>query len=145
LAAVQALYQMDLSGSGISDTVAEFESIRFGQEIDGDEYLQADVSWFRGLVAGVVENQKTLDPAIHGKLPSDWPLARIDTLLRAILRSGAFELSNRADVPSKVIISEYLEVAKAFFDGDEPKLVNALLDSLARDIRSDDLQNAQEK
>ena len=132
LAAVQALYQMDVSGSGISEIVSEYEQLRIGKEVDGEEYLDADLSWFRGLVSGVVQNQRVLDPAINDTLPDDWPLARIDILLRALLRCGAFELFHRKDVPDKVVISEYLEIAKAFFEAEEPKLVNAVLDKLAK-------------
>jgi len=86
LAAVQALYQMDLSDARVSDVVAEYEHMRLGQEVEGDLYLEADVSWFRGVVAGVVKEQVTLDPLIHDTLPEDWPLSRIDTLLRSIMR-----------------------------------------------------------
>lgn len=138
LAAVQALYQMDISGSRISDVVEEYEALRIGKEVDGSEYLAADLSWFRGIVAGVVNNQRQLDPAIHNTLPNDWPLSRIDTLLRSVLRCGAYELNNRKDVPSAVVISEYIEIAKAFYDDDEPKLVNAVLDAIAKEIRADD-------
>jgi len=145
LAAVQALYQMDLSDQRVSDVVAEYEHTRLGQEIEGDTYLDADVSWFRGVVAGVVKDQVTLDPLIHETLPEDWPLSRIDTLLRSILRCGAFELSTRKDVPSRVVISEYLDVSKAFFDEDEPKLVNGVLDKLARDMRPDEFRNEKAK
>jgi len=141
LAAVQALYQMELSDGGVSDVVAEYEHMRLGQEVDGDAYLEADVSWFRGVVAGVVKDQLTLDPMIHDTLPDDWPLSRIDTLLRSILRCGVFELSTRKDVPSRVVISEYLDVAKAFFEEDEPKLVNGVLDRLARELRPDEFKN----
>ncbi|MDJ0612173.1 MAG: transcription antitermination factor NusB [Rhizobiaceae bacterium] len=140
LSAVQALYQMDISGAGISETVSEYEQLRIGQEVDGEEYLEADLAWFRGIVAGVVNEQTTLDPLIHEKLPDDWPLSRIDMLLRSVLRCGVFELMNRKDVPARVVIAEYLEVAKAFFDAEEPRLVNAVLDSIGRDVRSEDMK-----
>ena len=142
LSAVQALYQMDISGAGISETVSEYEQIRIGQEVDGEEYLDADLSWFRGIVAGVVNEQKALDPIIHEKLPDDWPLSRIDMLLRSILRCGAFELTNRKDVPARVVIAEYLEVSKAFYEAEEPRLVNAVLDAIGRDVRSEDMQKS---
>jgi len=145
LAAVQALYQMDLSDARVSDVVAEYEYLRLGQEVEGDLYLEADVSWFRGVVAGVVKEQVTLDPLIHDTLPEDWPLSRIDTLLRSIMRCGVFELSTRKDVPSRVVISEYLDVAKAFFDEDEPKLVNGVLDRLARDLRPEEFKDEKAK
>lgn len=141
LAAVQALYQMELSDTGVSDVVAEYEHMRLGQEVDGDAYLEADVSWFRGIVAGVVKDQRTLDPMIHQTLPNDWPLARIDTLLRSILRCGVYELTTRKDVPSRVVISEYLDVAKAFFEEDEPKLVNGVLDRLAHETRPEEFKH----
>jgi N utilization substance protein B len=135
LAAVQALYQMDLADAGLMDVVAEYEDIRLGKEIDGDRYLDADAGWFRGIVSGVVADQKRLDPIIHSALTPDWPLARIDTLLRAVLRAGVFELANRPDVPARVIISEYVDVAKAFFGDDESRMVNGVLDTVARELR----------
>jgi transcription antitermination protein NusB len=135
LAAVQALYQMELTDAGLMDVVAEYEDIRLGKEIDGDRYLDADAGWFRGIVSGVVADQKRLDPMIHSALTPDWPLARIDTLLRAVLRAGVFELANRRDVPAKVIISEYVDVAKAFFGDDESRMVNGVLDTVARELR----------
>ena len=141
LAAVQALYQMDLSDQGAQSVMDEYETCRIGQEVDGEEYLDADRGWFRGIVNGVVAEQKTLDPLIHKTLPDDWPLARIHTLLRAVLRAGVFELLKRFDVPAKVIIAEYLDVAKAFFQDDEPKLVNGVLDTIAREIRTSEFES----
>lgn len=132
LSAVQALYQMEMSGMGVAETVTEYEELRIGQEVDGEEYLEADLSWFRGIVGGVVTNQKALDPLIHKNLPKDWPLSRIDTLLRSVLRCGTFELQHRKDVPDRVVITEYVEVTKAFFEGDEPGLVNAVLDTISK-------------
>lgn len=140
LAAVQALYQMDLSNASVTSIVAEYENIRIGQEVDGETYLEADLGWFRGIVSGVVDLQKELDPKIHDALPSDWPLSRIDTLLRAVLRSGSFELLKRKDVPARVVINEYIDVAKAFFEEDEPKLVNGVLNKIARDLREDEFK-----
>ncbi len=136
LAAVQALYQMDLSGATLPEVIAEFEAYRLGKEVDGDQYRIADAAFFRDIVAGVVREQKTLDPAIDRTLAKGWPLTRIDTTLRAILRCGAFELGNRADVPSRVVISEYVDVAKAFFDDDAPAVANAVLDALAHELRA---------
>ena len=135
LAAVQALYQMDLSGTGVLEIVAEYENFRLGQELDGDQYLKADASWFRSIVSGVVKEQRTLDPVIADSLVEGWPLSRLDATLRAILRAGVFELRERKDVPSPVIITEYVEIANAFFNEEEPKLVNAVLDSVARKLR----------
>lgn len=138
LAAVQAIYQMDLSSAPVSEVVSEYENLRIGQEVDGDTYLEADLGWFRGIVSGVVELQKQLDPMINDALPADWPLSRIDTLLRAVMRSGCFELLKRKDVPAKVVINEYLDVAKAFFEDDEPRLVNGVLNRIARELREDE-------
>jgi transcription antitermination protein NusB len=135
LAAVQALYQMELSGTGVLEIVSEYENFRLGQEIDGDQYLKADPSWFRSIVSGVVRDQRALDPIIADSLIEGWPLSRLDATIRAILRAGVFEIIERKDVPTAVIVSEYVEIAHAFFAEDEPKLVNAVLDSVARKLR----------
>lgn len=133
LAAVQALYQMDVSGAGVLETAAEYETFRLGKEIDGDQYREADAAWFRSVLAGVVGQQRTLDPIIHNALTEDWPLSRLDSTLRAILRAGAYELTAIKNVPVAVVISEYVDVAKAFYDdGEEPKLVNAVLDRIVK-------------
>ncbi len=140
LAAVQALYQMEIGGGEIADVLAEFEMFRLGQELDGDEYREADAIFFRDVVSGVVAEQKTIDPKIHQTLVEDWPLKRIDVTLREILRAGLFELMRRRDVPAKVVIAEYLDVARAFFVEDEPRIVNAVLDKLARQIRPQEFE-----
>jgi N utilization substance protein B len=137
LAAVQALYQMDIGGAGVLEIVAEYEAHRLGSEIDGEQYRPADPAWFRAVVSGVVDNQRALDPVIRSGLTEDWPLSRLDATLRAILRAGAWELSAKKDVPVAVVVNEYVDVARAFFDGEEPKIVNAVLDRLARKYRSD--------
>ena len=135
LAAVQALYQMDLAGVTLPEVLAEFESYRLGKEIDGVEYRDADAVFFRDIVSGVVREQASLDPAIHAALVPGWPLARIDATLRAILRCGAYELAHRPDVPARVAISEYVDVAKAFYEGEAAAMVNGVLDTLARKLR----------
>lgn len=137
LAAVQALYQMDVAGTGLLETTAEYELFRLGKEIDGELYRDADPQWFRAILAGVVEDQKTIDPVIRKSLTEDWPLSRLDSTLRAILRAGVFELTRRRDVPVAVIVSEYVDIAKAFYTEDEPKLVNAVLDRVARRSRDE--------
>src|SRR4051812_1257547 len=119
LAAVQALYQMDIGGTGVLEVVAEYETHRLGQELDGDTYLKADASWFRSIVAGVVRDQTKIDPMIRASLQEDWPLSRLDSTLRAILRAGTFEILERKDVPVAVIVSEYVEIAHAFFGEEE--------------------------
>ena len=128
---------MDVGGTGLLETVAEYETYRLGQEVDGQTYRDADAAWFRDVVSGVVRQQTTIDPMIHGSLTVDWPLARLDTTLRAILRAGTYELTNRKDVPVAVIVSEYVDVAKAFYEEDEPRLVNAVLDRVARRSRGE--------
>src|SRR6185503_1839026 len=135
LGAVQALYQMDIGGSPLPHVIAEFEAHRLGSELEGKQLLPADVDFFRAVVAGVVEAQRQIDPIIDAALPPTWPLTRIDLTLRAILRCGVFELLSRRDVPARVAIAEYVDVAKAFFAADEPGLVNGVLDRVARDMR----------
>ncbi|MDE1159097.1 MAG: transcription antitermination factor NusB [Neorhizobium sp.] len=137
LAAVQALYQMDVGGTGVLEVVAEYEAHRLGQELDGDTYLKADPSWFRSIVAGVVRDQTKIDPVIRSSLQEDWPLSRLDSTLRAILRAGTFEIIERKDVPIPVIVTEYVEIARAFFEEDEPRIVNAVLDRIAKQVRGD--------
>lgn len=137
LAAVQALYQMDIGGTALADVLAEYEVYRLGKEVDGDTYLKADPAWFRAIVTGVVKDQKKLDPMIAGSISEGWTLSRLDSTLRAILRAGVFEITSRPDVPTAVIVTEYVEIATAFFDGDESKLVNAVLDRIARHERGE--------
>ena len=135
LGAVQALYQMDVGGATLPAVVAEFETHRLGRELEGEQLRPADLAFFRSVVGGVVELQRDIDPLIHAALPPTWPLTRIDLTLRAILRCGVFELLERRDVPGRVVITEYVDVAKAFFDGDEPGLVNGVLDAVGRQER----------
>jgi len=135
LAAVQALYQMDLSGVTLPEVLDEFVSHRLGKEVDGDLYRNADPAFFKDIVTGVVRDQQELDPIVHTTLTGRWPLARIDTTLRAILRAGAFELASRADVPARVVIAEYVDVATAFFEDEVPGMVNGVLDALGRQLR----------
>ena len=138
LAAVQALYQLEIGGGDMLTVIQEFEAFRLGQEIDGYEYRQADAGWFRDVVGGVVAEQRLIDPMVHTALVEDWPLKRVDATLRAILRCGTYELLKRNDVPGRVIISEYIDIARAFFEDDEPRLVNGVLDRIAHDNRPDE-------
>ncbi|WP_457941369.1 transcription antitermination factor NusB [Mesorhizobium sp. 10J20-29] len=128
---------MDVVGTGVLEIAAEYEAFRLGKEVDGAQYREADAQWFRAILSGVVENQKTLDPVIRESLAEDWPLSRLDSTLRAILRAGVYELTKRADVPVAVIVSEYVDIAKAFYTEDEPKIVNAVLDRVARRVRGE--------
>ncbi|MFC0220536.1 transcription antitermination factor NusB [Pseudochelatococcus lubricantis] len=139
LAAVQALYQMELTGAGVLDATVEFERFWNGKEIEGLTFKPVEDAFFRDLVAGVVREQKTIDRRVDEALAKGWPLKRIETVLRAILRVATFELLFRTDVPPRVTISEYVDVARAFYDDDEPGLVNAVLDTLARSDRAEEL------
>ena len=136
LAAVQALYQMDLAGTGLNDIMAEFESHWLGGEIEGAQYRPAEAAYFRDIVGGVVREQSKLDPQIDNALTRGWPLKRIEVVLRAVLRAGAYELAHRPDVPARVVMSEYADVAGAFVDDKETGMVNAVLDQLAREMRT---------
>jgi len=138
LAAVQALYQMDVAGAGINDTFGEFESFWIGNEVEGEQYLPAEAAFFRDVVSGVVRDQKTIDPLIDDALTKGWPLARITAILRAIMRAGAYELEHRKDIPARVVVSEYVDVAHAFVEPDETGMVNAVLDQIARQLRADE-------
>ncbi len=136
LAAVQALYQMDVAGTGLNDIFAEFESHWLGGEIEGAQYRPAEAAFFRDIVGGVVREQSRLDPQIDAALARGWPLKRIEALLRAVLRAGAYELACRREVPARVVMSEYVDIAGAFVEAEETGMVNAVLDQLARRLRA---------
>ncbi|MBN8937152.1 MAG: transcription antitermination factor NusB [Rhizobiales bacterium] len=142
LAAVQALYQMDLAATPLNAILAEFESHWLGREVEGDEYLPAEAAFFRDVVGGVVAEQRRLDPMIDAVLAKGWPLKRIETVLRAVLRAGAYELDRKRDVPARVVVSEYVDVAHAFVERDETGMINAVLDQLARQLRADEFDSA---
>ncbi|MFY9759633.1 MAG: transcription antitermination factor NusB [Xanthobacteraceae bacterium] len=136
LAAVQALYQMDLAGTGVNEIMTQFEKHWLGGEIEGVQYRPAEPAYFRDIVEGVLREQKRLDPQIDAALARGWPLKRIETVLRAVLRAGAYELACRADVPARVVTAEYVDVAGAFVDKEETGMVNAVLDQLAHELRA---------
>lgn len=138
LAAVQALYQMDIAGRGASSVIREFRDHRFGVAGEGEEFVEADEDFFDALVSGVVDRQAKVDPTIDGLLADGWRMERLDATVRAILRAAGYELFERADVPARVVIDEYVDVANAFFEGAEPKFVNAALDRCARQARPDE-------
>ena len=140
LGAVQALYQMDLAETDLSDILAEFGSGKLSEGLDEEETVggESDFEFFRDLVTGVVKEQRAIDPKINNCLAKTWRIDRLDNILRAILRAGTYELINRSDVPVKVVINEYLDVAHAFFDDEEPKFINGVLDRLARELRAAD-------
>jgi len=135
LAAVQALYQMEVSGVGVDAVVLEFSDHRFGGDIEGQVLAEADEAFFAELIRGVVQAQADIDQLIAKRLATGWRLDRIDATVRAILRAGTYELTRRGDVPVEVAIDEYVEITKSFFEGPEPGFVNATLDGIARDRR----------
>jgi transcription antitermination protein NusB len=139
LAAVQALYQMDVAGAGINDVLAQFEVHWIGREVEGEQYLPAEAAFFRKLVTGVMAEQRNLDQLIDAALAAGWPLKRVEAILRAVLRSGAYELEHERDIPARVVVSEYVDVANAFVDREEVGMVNAVLDHLARALRASEL------
>jgi len=139
LAAVQALYQMEVSGVGVEAVIREFTEHRFDRGIEGEEsatLASADEAFFAELVRGVVGAQREIDAAVVKRLATGWRLERLDATVRAILRAGAYELAHRSDVPVEVVIDEYVELAKSFFEGPESGFVNGALDGVARDVRA---------
>jgi N utilization substance protein B len=129
LAAVQALYQMELAGVGAEEVAEEFIAHRFGE-------TPIDTDFFKSIVEGVPVHQVEIDKAIAACLSATWTLTRVDSILRAILRAGGLELVARRDVPAKVVIDEYVGIAHDFFAGDEPSFANAALDAMARRKRA---------
>ncbi|HJV43830.1 transcription antitermination factor NusB [Caulobacter sp.] len=135
LAAVQALYQMEVSGAGVDSVIREFSEHRFDRDVEGERLAAADEAFFAELAKGVVTNQARVDQGIVKRLASGWRLDRLDATARAVLRAGAFELMYRPDVPTEVVINEYVEIAKSFFEGPESGFINGALDAIARDAR----------
>ena len=138
LGAVQALYQMEVSGASTADVVADFDAGKLPRETEAVliSEIEGDQSLFKILVESAVARQLTIDRAIARRLGKGWKLERLDAVARAILRAGAVELEQQRDTPVAVVIDEYVEIAKSFFDGPEPGFVNATLDACARDLRS---------
>ena len=135
LAAVQALYQQEMEKTPLRVLLHEFHQHRLGATIDGVEYAEAEVDFFDDLVRGADARRIELDELIAGRLAEGWSLARLDKPMKAILRAGAYELVARADVPAASVISEYVDVAKAFYDARETGFVNGLLDAIAKEVR----------
>ena len=140
LAAAQALYQMEVTGGGLADILAEFEAHWIGQEVEGDQYNPAETAFFRDIVSGVLRDQVAIDRGIDEALAEGWPLKRVEALMRAILRAAFYELRSRMDVPARVAIVEYVDVAGAFFGPEESGMINAVLDALARKTRPAEFQ-----
>ena len=135
LAAVQALYQIELGGGQAADVIGEFEAHRLDQIVDELDAGPVDRPWFGELVRGVSANRVELDNLVAAVLTADWTVERLDNILRAVLRAGVYELSAHDEVPARVVVSEYVELADAFFTGKETGLVNGVLDQLARLLR----------
>jgi N utilization substance protein B len=130
---------MDVTGKGLNEILAEFESFWIGREVEGDEYKPAEVQFFRDVLAGVLKEQRAIDPMIDRTLAEGWPLKRVEAVMRAVMRAGAYELKMRPDVPARVVIAEYVAVASAFFEREEAGMTNAVLDRLARQLRPKEL------
>jgi N utilization substance protein B len=139
LAAVQALYQSELAQTDVRRVAQEFVQHRLGREIEDVEYRLADVDFFKDLVEGVATHQNEIDGMANERLAAGWRLSRLDSILRAVLRAGVYELTHRRDVPVRVVIGEYVDVAHAFFEGQEPGVVNGVLDKIAHQVRGDEL------
>jgi N utilization substance protein B len=142
LAAVQALYQVELAGEAPERVKREFIEHRLGEEIDGLRMSTIDRSLFSALVEGAAREAGDLDDMLTAVLPEDWPVERLERLLRIILRAGAHELCARPDTPARVIIKEYVDLAHAFFEGKEPGMANAILDRLSHVLRPEEFPEA---
>ena len=135
LYAVQALYQMEARGQSLDSVRAEFETHRFGMDLDGTELSEGDVDHFRAVLTDAVSRQAGIDQLIDRALVAKWPIARIDPVLRGVFRAAGAEVL-RGDAPPKVVISEYVDVARAFFpEGKEAGFVNGVLDHMAREAK----------
>lgn len=135
LYAVQALFQMEASGQTVEKVRVEFETYRFGEEVAGEELAEGDVDLFRKLLDDTVNWQAPIDQMTDRALVAKWPIARIDPTIRALFRVAGAELT-QSETPPKVVINEYVDVARAFFpEGREPKFVNAVLDHMAREAK----------
>ena len=135
LAAVQALYQFQMEATPEATLLDEFHRHRLGMEIDDETYAKAEVAFFDDVVKGVIARRDEIDELVSSKLADGWSLTRLDKTMLQILRAGAYELMARADVPTGAAITEYVDVAHAFFEPREAKFVNGVLDAVARAVR----------
>jgi transcription antitermination protein NusB len=138
LGAVQALYQMDIASADLAETLAQFSSRAKGDDFDDGQCGEADFKHLREVVEGAVREQALIDVTVDKQLDKNWPIHRVNAILRAVLRAGAFEIMFKENVPAKVAINEYVNVAGAFFDGEEPALANAVLNALGRARRPEE-------
>ena len=136
LAAVQALYQLDMEKPALARLLSEFHDHRLGAEIEDAQYADAEVDFFEDIVSGVDARREEIDALVESKLGEQWKISRLDKTMLQILRAGIYEIIARADVPTKTIITEYVDVAHAFFDTKDAKFVNGLLDAAAKEKRS---------
>jgi transcription antitermination protein NusB len=132
LAAVQALYQIDLNDTPAETVIAELRER--GEDEEG--FGEADDALFADIVHGAIANRDDLDALLNEMLAPDWTLARLEVVLRAVLRAGAYELLARLEIPARVVLNEYIDIAHAFFSGKEPKLVNGVLDRVGHRLRA---------
>ena len=135
LAAVQALYQMEMEATPLANLLREFHDHRLGATIEDDTYADAEADFFDDIVSGVDARRDEIDALVAARLAEGWSLERLDRPMRAILRAGAYELVARPDVPVATVISEYVDVAHAFYDKRETGFVNGLLDAIAKGVR----------
>ena len=135
LAAVQALYQRQMEGTPLAKLLDEFHQHRLGHEIEDEQYVRAEVEFFDDVVSGVIAREEEIDAQLAARLTSDWRLERLDKTMLQILRAGAYELIARPDIPAGTIISEYLDVAHAFFEKGDTRIVNGVLDAVGKAVR----------
>jgi N utilization substance protein B len=140
LAATQALYQMEVAAKGINEILAEFETFWIGREVEGEQYKPAEIEFFRDILNGVLKDQTAIDQLIDATLAEGWPLKRVEAVMRAVLRAATYELKKRKDIPARVVITEYVDVAAAFLGRDETGMINAVLDKIARELRADEFE-----
>jgi N utilization substance protein B len=147
MAAVQALYQMELAGTDLNDVIDEFLRLRLskldnkdGEPAENSSAEGADRVFFADILRAVVRRQREIDPLIDHQLATGWRLVRVDAILRAVLRAAVCELLDRSDVPARVVINEYINVAHFFFSEDEPRVVNGILDKIARKVRAPEFE-----
>lgn len=141
LSVVQALYEMEIGGRGVIEAMAEFEAFWIGQEVDEVPLPKAELTFFRDLLGGVVREQRLIDRSVDDVLAAGWPLKRVEAVVRAILRAGAYELAFRKDVPARAVISEYVAVSRTFYESEEIGMINAVLDKMAREFRADEFDS----
>ncbi|EFH12714.1 transcription antitermination factor NusB [Pseudoroseomonas cervicalis] len=143
VAAIQALFQSEQSGESAETVIDQFVRFRIGPDAGGFEDGRvplADVPLFAGVVRGVARQSEALDGILQGHLAGDWTVARLDPVLRALLRAAAHELSSGTEPPARVVINEYMDIAHGFFSGEEPRFANGVLDAMARSLRAPEFQ-----